>query len=240
MKIPVIRGLIDRRILINFVADATVVQRFVPAPFKPKLYKGNAIVGICLIRLREVRPKHFPSFVSLASENAAHRIAVEWDEKGETREGVYIPRRDTSSFFNHLAGGRVFPGRHHLAKFDVTEDEGSFQIAFKSPDGASISLTASKTAAFDPASVFETLDNASAFFKNGAVGYSPNGKSYDGLELRTLDWEMEPLNVTSVSSSFFEDETVFPKGSVMFDNALLMTKLKHEWHSVESKGYCVH
>lgn len=239
MKIPVIQGLIDRRILVNFIADADATSRMVPAPFRPKLYKGKAIVGICLIRLKEVRPKHFPAFMSVASENAAHRIAVEWDERGGVKEGVFIPRRDTSSFFNHLAGGRVFPGRHHRARFAVTEREGKYSIAFKSADGISLSLTASKAGTFTSASVFETLSNASAFFKNGAVGYSPNNKSYDGLELKTAGWRMEPLNVTAVSSSFFNDETVFPKGSVTFDNALLMTKLKHEWHPVASKTCCV-
>ena len=56
--------------------------------------------------------------------------------------------------------------------------------------------------------------------------------------MKTEEWEVEPLNVLSVSSSFFENEDIFPKGSVAFDNALLMTKLKHEWRSVESKVCC--
>ena len=33
----------------------------------------------------------------------------------------------------------------------------------------------------------------------------------------------------------FEDETIFPNGSVQFDNTLLMKKIKHEWRSVEQK-----
>lgn len=238
MKLPVIQGLIDRRILVNFTADADVVRKIVPRPFRTKLYKGKAIVGICLIRLKEIRPKHFPAFVGTGSENAAHRIAVEWVEEDEIKEGVFIPRRDTSSFFNYLAGGRVFPGRHLHARFAVAERDGTYRIGFKSSDGTSISLTANKTDTFNAASIFETLHNASAFFKNGSVGYSPNNESYDGLELKTFDWKTEPLNVSSVSSSFFENEAVFPKGSVNFDNALLMTKLKHEWRSVRQKRCC--
>lgn len=238
MKIPILQGVIDRRILVNFTADAAVVRKIVPAPFTPKLYKGKAIVGICLIRLKDVRPKHFPAFISIASENAAHRIAVEWEEDGRLKEGVFIPRRDTSSFLNHLAGGRIFPGQHHHAKFDVNEGEGHYNVGFKSGDDTFISLQAAKADAFPPASVFETLGNASAFFKGGAVGYSPNSNGYDGLELRTADWKVEPLKASSVSSSFFEDEITFSKGSVKFDNALLMTKLKHEWHSVGQKACC--
>jgi hypothetical protein len=84
-------------------------------------------------------------------------------------------------------------------------------------------------------SIFETLENVSDFFEKGAVGYSPNGKKFDGLKLETYNWEVKPLNVSKVKSTFFENETLFPKGSVKFDNALLMTKVEHEWHSVANK-----
>lgn len=184
------------------------------------------------------RPKYFPPFIGIGSENAAHRIAIEWEEDGVRKEGVYIPRRDTSSYFNHLVGGRLFPGRHHHATFTVNEDDGNYRIAFQSPDGTFISLEAGKAETFDSASIFQKIDNASEFFKSGAVGYSPNNKNYDGLELKTFDWKTEPLNVTSVRSGFFENENVFPKGSIRFDNALLMKKLKHEWHSVGQKSCC--
>src|SRR3954471_4682509 len=102
MIVPTIHGYIDRRILVNFTADPDVVNKIIPAPFKPKLYKESAIVGICLIRLKNIKPKGFPGFLGISSENGAHRIAVEWEEDGETREGVYIPRRDTSLRLNAL------------------------------------------------------------------------------------------------------------------------------------------
>lgn len=39
---------------------------------------AEAIVGICLIRLKNIKPKGFLDFLGLSSENGAHRIAVEW------------------------------------------------------------------------------------------------------------------------------------------------------------------
>ena len=42
-------------------------------------------------------------------------------------------------------------------------------------------------------------------------------------------WEVEPLAVTSVRSSFFDDRSVFPAGSIEFDCALLMRGIDHEW-----------
>lgn len=239
MFIPTIKGIIDRRILINFTADPEVVRKIVPAPFSPKIYQGKAIVGICLIRLKNIRPKGIPPFLGVSSENGAHRIAVEWTENGEVKEGVFIPRRDSSSFFNHMVGGRFFPGQHHQAKFNVKEDGGQYQVAFKSEDGTTISINAEKTDVFNPASIFKNIGNASNFFEGGATGYSPGNNGYDGLELRTSNWKVEPLRVKSVQSSFFDNRSVFPENTVEFDNALLMTELEHEWHSAKKKSKCV-
>jgi hypothetical protein len=235
MKLPTIHGYIDRRILVNFTADPEAVRKIIPAPFRPKIYKGKAIVGICLIRLKNIKPKGLPDFIGISSENGAHRIAVEWDEDGTTKEGVYIPRRDTSLRLNTLAGGRIFPGRHYLAKFNVKEAEGRYHIDFTSSDNTSISIDAKEAGLFDPNSIFETLENVSDFFKKGAIGYSPNGNKYEGLELNTYKWQVSPLEVTQVHSSFYENEAVFPKGAVRFDNALLMTRVEHEWKGVKNK-----
>lgn len=89
INIPTLRGLIDRRILINYTVEPAVMAKLLPAPFRPQLYKGKAIAGICLIRLKHVRPKGFPAMLGIASENAAHRMAVEWDENGIVRN-VFI------------------------------------------------------------------------------------------------------------------------------------------------------
>jgi len=235
MKIPVITGLIERRILVNYAVDPDVVSAILPAPFKPKLVNGKAIAGICLIRLSQVRPKGLPAFLGAGSENGAHRIAVEWDENGKTKEGVYIPRRDTSSGFNSLVGGRVFPGKHFHAKFDVKEDADNYHVAFKSSDGTLISVDAKLANTLNKDSIFKDLSMASAFFKAGSTGYSPNGNCFEGLLLNTYTWEVQPLEVSNVQSSFFEDEAVFPKGSVCFDNALLMTNIQHDWSSLPNK-----
>src|ERR1043165_4356684 len=135
MRIPVIKGTIKRRLLVNFRADPGVVQRFLPAPFRPKIHKEHSLVGICLIRLERIRPAGLPGILGLSSENAAHRIAVEWvDAAGVERGGVFIPRRDTGSFLNRVAGGRVFPGEHHPARFSVTDSEGRIDFLMESLD----------------------------------------------------------------------------------------------------------
>jgi hypothetical protein len=232
MRLPAIHGYIDRRILINFTVDPNVVRKIIPEPFRPKVYNGKTIVGICLIRLKNIKPKGFPDFMGISSENGAHRIAIEWDEEGETKQGVYIPRRDTSLRLNKLAGGRIFPGKHNLAKFNVKEGGGKYHIDFASEDHTSILIDAIESNQFPTDSIFENLSNASAFFERGEVGYSPHKNTYEGLMLQVYTWQVQPLEVTNIHSSFFENLNIFPEGSVRFDNALLMTKAEHEWKTV--------
>ena len=233
MQIPVIRGLIDRRILVNYRVQPDVLARLLPAPFRPKLINRSGMAGVCLIRLKHVRPRFLPAFLGLSSENAAHRIAVEWDQNGETKQGVFVPRRDTSSRINTLLGGRLFPGMHSHAAFKVHENDGHFRVELTSDDRQTHLLVQGHVAEDVPKdSVFGSLKEASSFFERGSLGYSVTAKpgQFDGLELRSFNWQVRPLDVENVTSSFFENQNLFPPGSVEFDCALLMQGIDHEWH----------
>jgi hypothetical protein len=234
MQVPVIRGIIDRRILINYRIEPSVVASLLPNPFRPKLVGGYGMAGVCLIRLKHIRPRFVPKALEVGSENAAHRIAVEWDQGGQLREGVFIPRRDTSSRFNTLVGGRLFPGVHHHARFQVQEQDGHYSVALDSDDHRThLSVEAHATDELPHESVFGSLDVASEFFQRGSLGYSTTvdqGK-FDGLELRSFNWSMTPLAVDTVASSYFQDHKSIPSNSICFDCALLMKNVEHEWHA---------
>jgi hypothetical protein len=232
---------IDRRILVNYHVDLKVLAPILPAPFRPKIYRGYGMVGICLIRLRGVRPKFMPYWLGVSSENAAHRTAVEWHENGLIHEGVYVRRRDTSSWLNSLCGGRMFPGIQYHARFTVKETQKHLEVALRSDDGVtSVSVVGDVTTVLPAASLFESLSEASAFFQAGSLGYSATSdpRTFQGMELRCHGWHVEPLAVTSVQSSFFEDRSVFPAGSIEFDCALLMRGINHEWHG--QSDLCCH
>lgn len=229
---PQIAGIIDRRILINCRVRPEVIEHVLPAPFRPQRVREWAMAGICLIRLRGVRPAGLPAWCGIGSENAAHRIAVEWDENGVTRNGVFIPRRDTNSPLNHLLGGRVFPGVHHRARFDVWESENRFRVGFASADGTDrVKFAGRVTNEWQAESVFGSLAEASAFFEQGCCGWSPTlaGDGFEGMGLTCHEWRMEPLVAERVESSFFQNRRIFPAGSVEFDSALLMRGITHEW-----------
>lgn len=91
MHFPVMTGLLDRRMLVNYRVKPDVLAAALPLPLRPKQFDGWGIAGICLIRLKRIRPKRLPAWLGFSSENAAHRIAVESDDAGTLREGVFIP-----------------------------------------------------------------------------------------------------------------------------------------------------
>jgi Uncharacterized conserved protein (COG2071) len=236
MRLPTIQGIIRRRILANFRVDPQVMQRQLPSRFRPKLHDGFAVAGICMIGLDRIRPKLMPEVVGISSENAAHRVAVLWEEDDSIREGVFISRRDTNSQLNVLLGGRLFPGEHHLASFSVQEANAAVNIKMKSADAAvKVEIEGNIVEELPSTSIFSSLADASSFFECGSLGYSVTSEQnrLDGLMLETKDWRVEPLDVIRVHSSYFLDEAKFPKKSVEFDHALIMRNVAHEWHSVD-------
>ena len=236
LKLPVITGLIRRRLLVNYRVDPAALESILPSRFRPKLHDGHAIAGICLIRLEGIRPRLFPAWAGITSENAAHRIAVRWtDADGSEKEGVFIPRRDTGSLPNHLAGGRIFPGEHHLADFDITDRDGRIDLSIQSRDQSMrIRLAAREAAGFSNNSCFRSLEESSAFFEPGSVGFSVTRDCcrLDGIRLETHRWKVGSLSVERVESSFFDDPATFPPGSAVFDHALIMRDIPHDWHEV--------
>lgn len=109
----------------------------------------------------------------------------------------------------------------------------------RSNDGvAGVSVAGAITATLPRTSIFPSVEDVSTFFERGSLGYSATREPgrYDGLELKCIDWQVTPLDVDHVSSSYFEDENTFPSGSVTFDCALLMRDIQHEWRGRE--GIC--
>jgi len=72
--------------------------------------------------------------------------------------------------------------------------------------------------------LFASLEEASEFFREGATGYSArrDRRFLDGLELQAQAWKIEPAIVWSAASSYFDDPRLYPPGTAVLDNALVM------------------
>ncbi len=235
--LPTLEGIIARRVLLNFRADAEVARRLVPAPLEVVTHNGFAVVGVCLIRLEQLRPRGFPAQLGLSSENMAHRIAIRYPSGRERKDGVFIWRRETDQRWITLLGGRLFPGVHGRGEFRVTENDHalSFDVHTEHRE-ADVSLHADLLTAWEASSLFRTFPEVCEFFRKGECGFSCSLRSgkLEGIRLRTLKWEMIPLRVASVHSSFYQNPERFPPGSVAFDCGVVMRSIPHEWHELDS------
>lgn len=232
MRPPTLQATIQRRILVNYRVEPDALARVLPPPFRPHLVAGYGVAGICLIRLGDIRPAGVPAALGLTTENAAHRVAVEWDGPDGPVTGVYIPRRDTSSRLSALAGGRLFPGWQHLARFRVEENDGSYRVEVSSRDGeVRVAVVARQAEAVMAGSVFATVDEASRFFRCAPLGYAatPTGGVFDGVALTAEGWGIAPLQLDEVRSSFFDGTARFEPGAAVPDSAFLMADLDTTW-----------
>jgi hypothetical protein len=206
-----------------------------PSRFRPKLHAGHSVAGICLIRLDSIRPRFVPRLLGLSSENAAHRVAVRWRADGATRRRVHsapghrvghepscrrsaLPRRASPGSFHRAR--ELGPHRpQHAVRRSPSVGEGPRE-AGGPPSQLVVFFVSHRGVSLLRARVSRLLRDADA----GRL---------DGIELRTHGWSVEPLQVEEVHSSYFSDEARFPKESVVFDCALVMRNLGHEWHSAD-------
>jgi len=232
MELPVLNGIIDRRILVNYRVAPDVIQKFLPSHLSPLVINGYASAGICLLRLKNIGIKRSPGFMRITSENAAHRFLVKYYLHDQEYHGVYIPRRDTDSMLNVWLAGRLFSWPHYLAKFSVAESNGLYDVKMRSDNGQSqLRVQASQATSFPTDSMFSSLEHASSCFKNCPVGFSPSTipDQIKSIRLETRTWAVSPLIVHRLESEFYDNRSLFPKGSISFDNALLMEGIEHEW-----------
>jgi hypothetical protein len=230
---------IERRLLVNYRIDPELVVRQLPKPFRPHLVSGLAVGGVCFIRLGELRPNYFPSTVGITTENVAHRFAVEWDDDAGTQVGVFIPRRDTNSRVTALAGDRIFPGSHRLARFQVEERGSEFHIEVRSHDTSlDLSVSAHESADIE-GELFGSLGQAIEFFRRGSLGYSPSGSSdcLTGVRLQSESWDARPVTIDDMRSSLFDNTAIFPKGSCALDFGLVMRNFRARWISEGALGF---
>jgi hypothetical protein len=226
-----IDSVIERRLLVSYRLDPTRVAVLLPKPFRPQLVSDYAVGGVCLIRMRALRLAHAPRAAGLTTENLAHRFAVEWDDAAGRHTGVYIPRRDTSSRITAALGASIFPGAYHYAQFHVTESADVMSIGVRSRDGlVRLSVEAAPSPVLT-SGLFATVDEATGFFRLGAVGFSPSGAQgcLDGVRLHSTSWAATPMTIMKISSSLFNEGAAFPRGTCALDSALLMSNIPARW-----------
>jgi hypothetical protein len=231
MRLPELAGVIERRLLVSYAVDPAIVEELLPAGLRPHLVQGKAVAGVCLIRMGALRPAFLKLPVGWRGENAAQRIAVEYeDASGTLRTGVYVPERFSSSYLPVLAGGRFFPGRQRKATFSVAEGPGLIAVGFQADgeESTAVSVAVEPAQTFTSA-LFPNLESVSAFYRESAVAWSPGLEATapaEGLELSTDAWAVRPAHVIDLQNSWLDG---FSAAEVTFDHALIMQQVPVQW-----------
>ncbi|GGD89688.1 DUF2071 domain-containing protein [Microbacterium murale] len=221
----IVRGVqarLRRRLLLSYRLDADVARGLLPDGLRPLLVDGHAVAGVCVLGLESIRPRWVHGRWGLRSENAAHRIAVEWDDEGERRRGVYIFERHSSAWFPVLFGGRAFPGVHRKARFRVDESKDRYAVTMDA-DGESLAADVEVGGEWK-SELFPTVEDASEFYRSGLVGWSRrhDGVSLEPVTLTSTAWTVEGAHLRSLRSSFFD---ALPEGAAVFDSVVVMRDL---------------
>jgi len=217
-----VRAQLRRRLLISYRVDPAVAAALLPDGFRPQLVDGSAVAGVCVLGLEDIRPRWVRRRIGLRSENAAHRIAVEWDGPDGVESGVFIFERHSSAWHPVLFGGRLFPGVHRRARFRLAESQDRFALTM----AAGVhSLDADVEVGGEWSStLFPSIEVASAFYRSGRVGWSlaRDGQSVEPVALAADRWRVEAARLHRLRSSFFD---ALPEGAAVFDSVVVMRDL---------------
>ena len=220
--VPEVQAHLRRRLLISYRVDPAVAAGLLPPGFRPQLIDGSALAGVCVLGLDAIRPRWFRPGWGLRSENAAHRMAVEWDAAEGVQRGVFIFERHSSAWHPVLLGGRLFPGVHRKARFTTRESGGRYALTM---DAGAHSLDADvEIGGAWSSGFFGSVDEASEFYRAGRIGWSlgHDGRRVEPVALTSGAWAVEGARLHSLRSSFFD---ALPEGSAVFDSVVVMRDL---------------
>jgi uncharacterized protein YqjF (DUF2071 family) len=232
----VFEGVVARRLVVNFRVDPEVAAGLVPAPLEPARLGGAAVAGMSLIRLEQIRPRGLAPIVGLAIENMAHWVAVTAPVEDGRVSAFFVLRRDTESRLVATLGGPLFSAAHHLAQFDVDEDERHLRAKVRTDNGAAdVEVEVDWGAAFRGTPCFPSLGAAERFFREFERGFtaSETGGLLAAVRLRPSPVRLEPVRLVAARCRYFEDPKRFPEGSVTLDGALGMRSIPYEWVAVK-------
>mgnify|MGYP000134884593 CR=1 FL=1 len=224
---PAIRGTIERRILVNYRVDIGTLGAVLPEPFRGREVgeSGKGIGSLCFMRIEDARLRFTPRSTGISVETLTHRISAERDSNGGTENCVYVPRRDVSSRFCATVGKSALPTDLGCADFRVWEKDGVCRVRVDcGEEYAGVEIHETGSDEITEGSVFDSVESASEFFCEAGMRYSPSGERYDGIEFCPREFEMKPVEVKELQSSYFGKAE-----SAELDSAFKMEGIEHEW-----------
>jgi hypothetical protein len=216
VRITPLRGVIERRLLVNYRLDPDVAKDVLPAPLQARLIGGYAVAVIALAHLGRLRPAGLPAAAGLSRESAMHGIAVEWESPRSLHTGVFVVHRDSVG----VGTGRLVRGG---PRFSVDERIDGLRVAYTSRDRiVHVDVDVSLAPGLAGSALFRDVRAAARFLELDGAGGAAWGPALRGLKASAGDGCVSPARVRMATSSIFADTSVFPPGSMHLDSALLL------------------
>lgn len=126
------RGVVERRFLITYPVSPVVLEPSLPPGSEPSLWRGEAWVSACYVRLRDLRPSVAPRGTGLSLRYLIHRTRARVPfPDGKLREAVLVLEasidRRLPAVLARLTTGVPFQVR----RIGVVEDEQGWRVSMR-------------------------------------------------------------------------------------------------------------
>jgi len=229
-----LRGRIERRYLVVYRVDPDAAALLVPTGAHPLEYHGATLVSLCYTRLAAARSPLLPRSLRSARHHLAWRIPIQKGE--EARRGVWVPRRETSSWLSARCSGALSRSEYHQARFELNDDDASLQLTvLRHPDELVLSLRARRGGELR-GSIFATPRQAREYMAGDGPVTPPDPLAplLDRLHVED-DCTLEPLAVDEVHVPGFEDGVLLPAESADFDSLFCVTPVRRAQNAAPSQ-----
>jgi hypothetical protein len=235
--VPVLEGVVERRLVVHFRVDVDAARGLLPAGLAPIERAGRAVAGVTLVRLGRVRPRGLKPLGGLGVETMVHWLAARGEDG---RKGLFRLRHDTESRLLAAFGG---PAAAHRARFEVVEDEKRLKVAVRTGGGAADFLAEVDWAApFQATASFASLAEAQRFFADLDGGFAAGrGQGWLGvLRLEPPSRQLAAVRLERARARLLEEGASLAAGAVTVDGALGARAEPFEWVRVEKRDELGH
>lgn len=216
-------GRLDQCFLFMYSCPVEMVRNYIPSIFEIVTYRGQAIIGVVVSDLKQMRPSYFPKWTGVSYSHIAYRVYVRYTPPGKrTLQGLYFLRSDANSAFMKWSGNLLTNYQFHRANIYIHRTPDQFTVRVNhSDDGmgnaeAVLELAELNKLASD--SLFPTLDEAKR-----VLHYEPYAFALD--ESRRV---INVVKVTRDESKWVETPVVQQQAKFDYLVHLLGNALHHE------------
>jgi uncharacterized protein YqjF (DUF2071 family) len=224
---------------INYAVDPTALQRLLPPPLAPEIWKGSAWVQVLMSSLRDLRPQGLGALFGVSFYQVSYRAAVTYsDGGGAPRRGGYFVRSETNHPVMRTVGNALSEFKFHdfgLAEMVMLRD-GDRLVLGVEPEAARPGgrifgkLDTRPLAAAPPGSVWGSLEEL----------HEPLVECYDALGVDeeagwlyvlTIDrdpWQARFVQPEQLYCEYF-DSGALGGGAARLDSILHLRECAYRW-----------